>query len=69
MAALAFPAGWSKPVITAIAHLPLLVAVLVSVPALLICPFLPKAWGTIANARLRELRGWHRDILDRLNHA
>jgi hypothetical protein len=69
MAALAFPAGWSKPVTTAIVHMPLLIAVLVSVPALLIYPFLPKTWSTVASVRLHELRGWHRDILDRLNHT
>lgn len=69
MATLAFPTGWSKPVTMAIAHVPLIIAVLVSVPALLFCPFLPKAWSTIANARLRELRGWHSDILDRLNRT
>lgn len=66
MALLPPPAGWMKPVTTAIAHLPLLLAVLLSAPALIVCPFLPETLRSGGHARLRELRDWHREILDRL---
>jgi hypothetical protein len=66
MAALTLLASWTRPVTTTIAHLPLLLVILLSAPALLVCPFLPKTWCSSGHARLRELRDWHRDILDRL---
>lgn len=61
------PLGWTKLLTSAVMHLPLLVVVLISAPALIVCPFLPKTWCTTGHALIRNLHSWHRDILDRLN--
>jgi hypothetical protein len=52
-----------------ITHVPLLIAALASVPALLICPFLPGTSSAIASSRLRELREWHCGILSQLSRC
>lgn len=67
MTAPTFP-GSTKPLIAAITHLPLLLAVLFSGPALLICPFLPETWSARGHACLHQLQSWHGNILDRLTH-
>jgi hypothetical protein len=66
VAAFTFPGGWFKGLTTVVAHLPLLLAVVLSAPVLIIGPFLPTAWSTRGNTRLQQLRGWHREILERL---
>lgn len=66
MTALTFPSGSTKPLTAAITHLPLLLAVLFSGPALLLSPFLPETWSARGHARLCQLQGWHRNILDEL---
>jgi hypothetical protein len=69
MAALMLPPGLTRLLNTAVTHLPLLLVVLLSAPALIICPFLPETWCAPGHALLRNLRTWHRDILDRLNQT
>src|ERR1700733_7197501 len=59
----ALPAGWARTVNTAVTHLPLLPVVLLSGPALIICPFLPQARQKNGQALVQILRSWHVDIL------
>ncbi len=69
MAALTVPPGLSRLLTAAVTHLPLLLVVLLSAPALIICPFLPETWCASGHALLCNLRSWHRDILDRLTQT
>ena len=69
MAALMLPPGTTKLLTAAVMHLPLLLVVLLSGPALIVCPFLPETWCAPGQALLRNLRSWHCDILDRLNQG
>jgi hypothetical protein len=69
MAELMLPTGMTKLLTTAVMHLPLLLVVLLSGPALIVCPFLPETWCTSGHALLRNLRSWHGDILDRINQT
>jgi hypothetical protein len=69
MAALPLPPGLTRVLATVVMHLPLLLVVLLSAPALIVCPFLPETWCASGHALLCNLRSWHRDILDRLSQV
>jgi hypothetical protein len=56
-------ANWARALNTAVTHLPLLLAVLLSGPALIVCPFLPRTWQKNEQTLVQNLRLWHTDIL------
>ena len=54
---------WSIPLVTAVATLPLVIATLALVPALLVCPFLPMRHQRLALRLLALLRKWSNTIV------
>ncbi len=57
------PAGFVRPLVVAIAFLPILIMALCAVPVWAVALWRPTTHGELAMRLLRELRTWSRDVI------
>jgi hypothetical protein len=60
----ALPSAVARPLVVAIAHLPILIIASCAVPLWLIGFLRPATHGELAFRLLKELRTWSRDVVD-----